>query len=91
MKVKLKKIYTPEEVLIGGTSYNHNFDNPNYKLFVESCNELYIIIELEDHPNYNGYCASVVSSNFYEFDKIYFAIDMLRPENRFRSKWNDVK
>lgn len=85
----LKKIYTSEEVLAGGTSYNQNYNNPNYKQFILNSKELYITIELDDKNDLNGYCGSVLNSNFYQFDKIYFAVDMLKSENRIKSSWQE--
>ena len=83
--MRFKKIYTPKEVLDGGLNYNSNYYNPNYKMFVQTAKELYIIIEMKSSND--GYCAQVVDSNFYEKSKIYFAINMYDPLLRKQARW----
>lgn len=92
----LKKIYKPHEVLEGGSNYNNNYNNPNYKAFISSGKELYVIINLETKKDLysqkesNGYVGAVTDSNFYSFPKIYFAVDMCKDENRKKSGWFEV-
>jgi hypothetical protein len=78
-----KKVYTKQEVLSGGSNYNSNYANPNYKAFVETQKELFIIIEILD----DGYCGEVVKSNFFEFPKLYFAFNMFDSLKRHESRW----
>ncbi len=78
-----KKIYTKQEVLSGGYNYNSNYANPNYKAFVETQKELYIIIEITS----DGYSANVFKSNFFEFQKLYFAFNMFNSLKRNESRW----
>lgn len=94
--MKLKKIYQPHEVLDGGYNYNINYNNPNYKAFICSAKELYVILELEtkkdlySNKETNGYSGLIINSNFYSFEKIYFAVDMCKDENRKKSAWFEV-